>query len=420
MAPDLSRELAVRWQDAAEPVQIAALFRQAGVTAVLPEGAGEAVAAPCRQAGIRVLRKEEIQFASLAELAKVPRDKTAVLTEGRWPGVVSPPNVQGRGDETATASADPWIDADGYWAAVFRALHPDRPAVLGYATPGADKYVPFESYELAFIDAYGSGGNYLLDFDERFRKACAAGDEKARAAWAQLGKTARWMRERTAWFRQATLPRVTVVVDHSELPAELVNLMYRRNVSPALVSPAGVPAPHPECKVLVAADLETMAAATRAQVLAHAQAGATVVFTAQEPDPAWKLVKTEEDRRFFQVGRGQVVIYTDAIADPSEFAMDVIDLVTHRSRAVRLWSAPSAIAVATGAPPDSGAKAAVVVINYATAVDDLVQVRVQGHYATARLMRPEAETMPLQTAKRGTTTEVFLPELRRLAVVALA
>ena len=32
------------------------------------------------------------------------------------------------------------------------------------------------------------------------------------------------------------------------------------------------------------------------------------------------------------------------IADPSEFALDVIDIITHKRRAVRTWNAPAVIA----------------------------------------------------------------------------
>jgi hypothetical protein len=59
-------------------------------------------------------------------------------------------------------------------------------------------------------------------------------------------------------------------------------------------------------------------------------------------------------------------------------------------------------------------------INYGSPIDVELQARIQGHFTKAMLLRPEAEAVPLQTAKRGTTTEVFVPELRRLGVVVFS
>src|SRR6266540_6835324 len=70
------------------------------------------------QLGARVLPEEEI--AAVA------------WKEGTWPGVTRGPNVPGRGDETASASREPWVDANGYRIGWLKALYPNKPAVLGY------------------------------------------------------------------------------------------------------------------------------------------------------------------------------------------------------------------------------------------------------------------------------------------------
>jgi hypothetical protein len=57
------------------------------------------------------------------------------------------------------------------------------------------------------------------------------------------------------------------------------------------------------------------------------------------------------------------------------------------------------------------------VVNYGGSAREEVQVHIQGHFAKATLLRPEAAPLPLKTARRGPSTEVFLPTLERLATV---
>jgi hypothetical protein len=97
----------------------------------------------------------------------------------------------------------------------------------------------------------------------------------------------------------------------------------------------------------------------------------------------------------------------------------MIDLVSHRRRPVRIWNAPAVIAFVTGCPrgaPLPGA-ALLHLVNYGSPMDSDFPARVQGHFSRATLVRPEAGPLPLKTARRGSTTEVFVPELLRLGVV---
>jgi hypothetical protein len=137
-------------------------------------------------------------------------------------------------------------------------------------------------------------------------------------------------------------------------------------------------------------------------------------------DPRLKLDRRQEDREFYSLGGGKVVAYREAISDPYNFAFDVIDIVTQQRRATRLWNAPTAIALATSSPPGANhGRALLHLINYGSRLDGEVLVAVQGSYSSAALLRPEGPARSLPTAKRGTTTEVTLPELERLGVVVL-
>ena len=60
-------------------------------------------------------------------------------------------------------------------------------------------------------------------------------------------------------------------------------------------------------------------------------------------------------------------------------------------------------------------------VNYGSPIDMEVQARVQGHFTKATLLRPDGGIRcRSQPAKRGTMTEVQVPELSRLGVVVFS
>lgn len=401
MPIDLGNQTVARWPDP-DPAHVPLLAR-GGIEAVLLDKSDAAFEAACARLGI---------VAAPASTA------SSVITRGLWPGIRRTPGPDDGADEVTSASREPWVDSNGYLVAVERALNPARPAVLGYlpnARAGLDagRMVPFETLELALIEARVMGGNYILALEPRYREALPAGDAKAMAAWDRLGRTARWLKQHASLFGRPSLPMITALVDDGPRTRELANLLYRRNASPRLAFAASPPAPAPQrIRALVAAGLTVAPEATPKAILAHAEAGATVVV---DSPYSGKPVKQQKDRSFFAVGKGEVVSYHKRIVDPSEFALDVIDLINHRNRAVRIWNAPAVIAVATeGERPN---EALLLLVNYGSRSDQEIQSRIQGAFRGATLMRPGAEPMELKTSPRGTTTEVYVPEIDRLAVV---
>lgn len=383
MPLDLGRQLVVRWPDP-DPSHLP-LLRKVGIEAALLDKPAAAFEHAASGVGIIVAAATEAGQA---------------IRGGLWPGVRDQPRRE-RDDEVASASREPWVDQNGHLYAMERALKPGTVPVGG-TLPPADRMVPFETLELALIEARVNGGNFVLALDTRYREQLLNTGAKALAAWESLGKTAAWLKHNSALFGRPALPFITAAVEPGLASAEIAKLLYRRNASPALVSAANV-ASAGAMTALTAAGLKSVPEAA----YAHARRGATVVVDAR-PDPSWKLTRKDADRDFYSLGRGQVVAYHKRIADPSEFALDVIDLVGHRSRAARLWNAPAAVLLAT-----SGGL--LHIINYGSPVEEL-QARVQGHFTRATLLRPDAAPQPLKIFRRGSTTEVFLP-VTRLAVV---
>lgn len=121
----------------------------------------------------------------------------------------------------------------------------------------------------------------------------------------------------------------------------------------------------------------------------------------------------------YALGSGQLVAYNEPITDPGQFALDIIDLVSHKQRAVRIWDAPAAIGLATSGPDVGPLRARTVlgIVNYGSPVDGEVLAHVHGTFSRAILLRPEGPRTTLKTAHRGDATEIFLPGLRRVAAV---
>jgi hypothetical protein len=368
-----------------------------------------------REAGFRLVNADEL--------------KGVAHEQGLWPGISGEPEFRGRDSVLTAATHQPWVDANGFRVGWLKALHPERPAVLAYeagekAGLKPDRMVPNDSVELALVEAWVSGGNYVLSLPQRYRELLLRQDDRALADWKQLARTARWLQANIALFRQPAVPIVTLLVDPTETSAEVANLMYRQNVSPALAAATAPPAPDAErIRVLAAVSVEAPGPAARKTILAHAEAGATVVVDATGEKAWWrdarlKLNRKQDDRDFYTLGRGKVVAYHEQISDVYEFAFDVIDLVGQKARAVRMWNAPAQIGRLTSSPRPRGAVLSVV--NYGRGRRWETLVRVQGVYSRATLLRPDSESKELKVAKRGTTTEIQLPEMGRLGVVVFS
>lgn len=407
MAVDFARQLVARWpQPEAAHVR---LLQQAGIRAIVCDSPDAAFTSAAVSAGIAIAAESELSAAG-------------AVTRGLWPGIRRPGRqLNWENNLVASASAEPWIDSNCYLTPLERALSPApprSPVIAFEAGPKAglpaDRSVPFATLELALAEARLQGGNYILSVDPRYRQALLAGEAQARAAWESLARTAAWLDEHAGFWGREVPGAITTLVEPGAASAEIANLLYRRNGSPRLVNAASLGAPDPaHILVLVAVGLKTVPEA----VWKHAEAGSTVVI--DNPAlvrPSWRRLRPAADRDFYSAGRGQVLVYKKRIAEPSEFALDVIDVVGHRRRTARLWNARSAVAFATAGPRPG--EALLNIINYgARQREDEVQARIHGHFKTATLLRPEAPAVTLKTSPRGLATEVFLPTLQNVAVI---
>lgn len=420
---DFRRDLILRWPDpqaAHVPV-----LKKAGIQAVLLRAANAEFTAACKLAGIETALESSLKTYKVEQLPGADPASYVALSTGLWPGITRGPARPGSpNDEVASASNEPWIDANGFWIAYLKAMFPKSSPVLAYEANEAaglkdGRVVGFETLEIAYTEARAAGGNYILSMEKSYREALLKGDTKAVAAWASLGATAQWFRENDALFNGSAHPTITALVESGEETAEFANLLFRRNASPALA--AAVPDPSPAILALIAVGFRTPSASTAARIFAHAERGGTVVID----DPALlpkglREVKQQEDRVFYAMGKGHVVAYKERVMNPSELALDVIDVVTHPNRPVRIWNTLTVIAMA-------GRGGVLHLLNYAApgarrrgGNGSEIQVRYQGHFAKAKLLQPGVPPKQLETAKRGSTTEVWVPAFERVATVVFS
>jgi hypothetical protein len=417
---DFRSGMILRWAEGV-PAHLP-LLQQAGIQTLVIPAADPVFQEACYKAGIDTLPQDGLKTFPLSQLpAQTPSAGYAALSTGLWPGI-GRGAAAGRDDEASQASREPWVDSNGYWIAYLRALYPQVPALLAYQAGSSagltpDRAVPFDTLTLALVEARVVGGNYILSLDPQFRKALLAGDAKALAAWKQLGVTGEWLRRNAAWFDKAPMPTIQALVEPGRPTAEIANLLFRRSGSPMLTRtvPATLPA---GLLAFVATSMRASSFTPEVSqsLLRLASQGCTVVTDDISESAWWRPVaktpvKEQDDRVFYAHGKGAICAYRKRIVDPSEHALDVIDIVTHAKRPIRIWNAPSVIAVAT-----SGGAAHL--INYGTSpTRGEVQARIQGVYRNAVLHRPGLPSKELEASVRGTTTEVFIPEITRIATV---
>jgi hypothetical protein len=419
MAADLSGKVVLRWDSASS---CAALLEPGGIDAVWLRVVDEAAERACRAAGAEVIPPAGIRLLPLDQAGQAQTGEAAAIRAGVWPGAQAAARGAS-GAVVAGATQRAWVDANGYLIAYLRAVCPGQPPVLGYlpdreAGVPAGRVVSYESLELALVEAWCAGGNFILAPDSAYREALLAGDARAAAAWKQLGHTARWLKERRDLFRRPPMSTITVLVEPGDTTAEIANLLFRHSGSPELVSAARIPQPGPARRVVVAAGIARIAPEQGRILLAHARAGATVVADRSEEQSWWRAgeLRTErsfEDREFHRLGNGRLVTYNQAVADPGDFALDVLDLAAGH-RPVRVFDASAVVAtVSQGAARGS---AILSIVNYGSPARSDTTVHVSGTYSSATLLRPESQPAPLRTYRRGGSTEVVVPRLSRVAV----
>jgi len=424
MRVDLLNQIVLRWDSDSD---CSGLLSSGGIDAVWFPAREDHVAAACRAAGAETLEADTIRFAGRDQTGPLPPGDFLAVQAGVWPGArASARNADG--SFSGGASQRAWIDANGYLAAWTRALFPGRAPLLAYrpdndAGIGQGQVIAYDSLELALVDAWAGGGNFLLAPDAAYRNALVHGDPAATAAWRELGRTARWLKENHELFRQPPLSTITLLVERGDTTAEIAGLMFRQSGSPELVSTERVPLPDASRRpIVVAAGIGAPPQNLGRRLLAHANAGASLVIDGGDASSWWraagvKAARQFEDRGFYTLGAGRLLVYKEPIVDPGDFALDILDLAARR-RPARLWDASAVIAIA--GQSERRASLTLRLVNYGSPMRGDIMAQVRGSYNAATLLRPGQPSVTLGTCRRGANTDVLVPGFRRVALVVFS
>jgi hypothetical protein len=188
MRVDLPNQIVLRWDSDSD---CSGLLASGGIDAVWFPSHDDRIAAACRAAGADTLDADAIRFVGRDQTGPLPPGDFLAVKAGVWPGArASARNADG--SFSGGASQRAWIDANGYLVAWTKALFPGRAPLLAYL-PDSDagiaqgQVITYDSLELALIDSWAAGGNYLLAPDAAYRNALLRRDPAATAAWSQLG-----------------------------------------------------------------------------------------------------------------------------------------------------------------------------------------------------------------------------------------
>ena len=424
MRVDLPNRIVLRWDSDSD---CSGLLTSGGIDAVWFPSQEDRIATACRAAGADTLDADTIRFVGRDQTGPLPPGDFLAVKSGVWPGAKASAR-DADGSFSGGASQRAWIDANGYLVAWTKALFPGRAPLLAYL-PDSDagiaegQVITYDSLELALIDAWAAGRNYLLAPDAAYRDALLRGDPAATAAWSQLGRTARWLKENEGLLRQPPLSTITVLIERATPPPRSPRRCSAESGSPELVSTERVPLPDASRRpIMVAAGIHPPSPDLAKLLLAHANAGASLVVDSGDASSWWKgpglkAARQFQDRAFYTLGAGRILVYKEAIIDPGDFALDILDLAAAR-RPVRLWDASAVIAMASRA----GARGNLILrlVNYGSPTRGDIMAQVRGTYNSATLLRPGQPSVTLRTSRRGENTDVLVPGFRRLALVVFS
>ena len=405
--------------------------------------AGVAVNAGDDEAALRGLLKAQAGYVAIVYLKpeQIGWDVSpalAVLRGGVWPGIAS------QGASVASASEGIWLDANSSLVGYLRAVFPKRPAVLGYRPDKdggvpATRSVPPRSVEVSLADAFAAGGHVILSIPDDYRAALGKGETRALTAWKSLADVAGFLQKQRAMVRHEGYSRVGVLAGDLEQSGEVLNLAFRRNLSPVVVPLKSVPPVSLDRFDVVAAANVPLGLPAIEELTSFVRRGGTVLAAPapeDEKNPPWwtkvggKKVESAEDRDVYTLGKGRIYGYHGAVLDPGPFALDLKDAAADmapredgiKNLDFRIWSADSVLGVLYRVGP---MRMALVLTSYGNFLTHDFLISVRGRYREATIVDASTPDQlggaasPLVLMPRTGRVEFNLKQLARTAIILL-
>ena len=252
--------------------------------------------------GITIIREKA---QGLADLRPGSGRGPVVLTGGAWPGLRSSIVLDQQKDVGfAAATAEPWITENGWILLCSRGIVPEAQPVLAYDPP-RDTLPKIGANALAVAEAAVFGGSYAIAASALAEGSTPRARADRRRTIAQL----KFVESHAGWFSGLHYASVAVVADNPGPPAEVMNLLVRRNLPFQAFTRERWPAERPAVLVLVGQT--ALRAEDRARLDTWRAAGTVVFERGSPPNPSEFAAEVRQvlgDRRPFRLTNGQQVI----------------------------------------------------------------------------------------------------------------
>jgi hypothetical protein len=345
------------------------------------------------------------------------------IVKAEWPGMRPP----GRGSEAGAAisagpTGEPWVDANAWLAAMWRAREPGKRVWVDAAPPQS---VQPGGYGRTIADAASGGGGWIAALDPGLASGLRSRNGAALEKWKEIARSAAFFPGRGAWKDYAAAPRLGVVSDFSGdnefLSQELLNMLARASQPCRIVERARLDESALKgVRAVVYPDGTPPDAGLRRKLLAWTAAGGLLVAALKWGSPEGTPTAESHPRfSFYPVGKGRIAL-AQGDMDAYLTVRDVPVLLSHRQDLVRIYNANAAIAYYAVAP---GGRGLLQVVNYSGSsrtVSGPVTVRLAHPYRSAALItveQPEPRSIEVRPKEGGSLA--LLPAVPVYAAVEL-
>jgi len=393
--------------DANRTAAIAAA-QSAGLSAVALEGE------PPEKAGIPVIPRN-----GHAHMQWTANSPIVGVSDGKWPGI--PQEMMPAGGPTNL----PWVDSNGAFIQIARALEPDKSVWIEFEAPQAPQ--PAEAYMLAVADPASYGARWVISLDDALRADLTAKKQPAVDTWNKVTGMAAFIEQHKPARTYQPAGALAVVSNFAGpdwFPGEeTVNLLPRlREPFRVIARSRAEGASFAGLQAIFYVDQEPPGPQLREKLIAFAKAGGTLFVPSKWPNPEGPPVQAEPYLLFSlrALGKGRLAVCKEDHPNTYDTVADIQNIISHRNDLLRLYNASSMnFFYQTSA---QGRQGVLHLLNYSRRpASDGPLFYVKEPYKSAHLVSPElASPVELQwTPQEAGGAELALPKISVYGAIEL-
>jgi len=345
-----------------------------------------------------------------------------------WPGIRGKV-LSGGNSVEAGPTGIPWVDANGWFVRIARALSPDKIIWIFADPPAKEGTFTADSYLCAIADAAAAGGRWVISLGAQFANNLAAGNPHFLQAWKRLMGALSFFENHKQWRNQyKEIGRLAVLSDFSGanefLSIEVVNLLSRRHLPFRILdktNPLNASFQFQDLQAILYPDEEPPQPAVRRTLTTWIESGGVLIC------PVWikglgleQQLSGQRYARFqvYSLGKGRVAVAREQETDPYVIAADTHTIFGRAHDLLRAWNAGTINSLCLTS--FKGRSCLIQLVNYYNQTAKDVCLQVCDLYRSARLwLLEQTRPVPLRLSIGRGTTEIQLPPLPAYAAVEL-